>query len=499
MAAWQLGLSVPEGDDALHVRIARAVADDIGRGRLSRGARLPGSRSLAESLGVHRNTVLAAYRELAGQGWIRTDRARGTFVEGPVEELPRAPAGATARRAPFHLASARDPRFGPAPAPLAGGSEGRDALLLSGGRPDPRLFPVELLARAYRRVLRRDGRRLLDYGDARGHAGLRTELAAMLCTRRGLAVGAEDLLVTRGSQMALSLVAGALLEPGDRVAVEAYGYPPAWAAFRAAGAEVVALPVDEEGLDVEALLSAHRAAPLRAVYVTPHHQYATGATLSAARRLSLLAFAAAERVALIEDDYDHEYHYDGKPVLPLASADRVGSVLYVGSLSKVLAPGLRIGYVAAAPAVIERLTRMRLRVDRQGDLPTEAALAELFEEGELQRHIWRTRRIYRARRDALVRALAERLGERVQVRVPAGGIAMWAHAPSLDVDRWAEACAERRVYFVPGRQIRFDGRASSHARLGFARHDEAELGEAVARMAEAAAAVARSGRRRRAQ
>lgn len=303
----------------------------------------------------------------------------------------------------------------------------------------------------------------------------------MLAQTRGLAIGPDELVITRGSQMALYLLGAALLERGDTVAVESLGYEPAWSAFAAHGGQIRAVPLDEHGLAVDALF---KSPPPRAVYVTPHHQYPTTVPLSADRRVALLAWAAKHRVAIIEDDYDNEYHYDGRPLLPLAAADRHGSVATVGTLSKVVAPGLRIGWIAAPTAVVERIAKLRAVVDGQGSLPTEAAVAELLEDGELQRHIWRTKRAYHRRRDALVDALKRQLPDTLSFEVPAGGMALWTTVdPSVDVQAWADAARAKGVAVTVGRQYAVDRRARPNLRLGFARHTETELSRAVKRLA----------------
>jgi GntR family transcriptional regulator/MocR family aminotransferase len=279
--------------------------------------------------------------------------------------------------------------------------------------------------------------------------------------------------------MALDLVARVLLGRGDAVAVEALGYRPAWDALAAYGAKLVPVPVDAQGLDVDALARLARRRKLRAVYVTPHHQYPTTATLGAARRLALLELARAHRFAILEDDYDHELNYDGRPILPLAARDEAGTVVYVGTLSKVLAPGLRVGYVVAPRKVQDSLVRARLRLDRQGDLVLERALASLFEEGEIERHALRMRRTYRARRDAFVALLRDQLGDRLSFTVPLGGMALWAEAFGIDVDAWAARARKRRVVLQTGRHFTFDGARLSCLRLGFAALDEDELARAV--------------------
>jgi GntR family transcriptional regulator/MocR family aminotransferase len=467
----------------LFLQIARAVADDVRRGRLRPGDALPGSRTLADALGVHRNTVLAAYRELDAEGFIRTSAARATFVSHDLPEHAPRRLGAAARRdeTPARPGFDLAPWRGAEPPPLPPG-----VLSMSGGVPDPRLVPTAALARAYRRTLRARGREVLAYGDPRGHERLRVALAEMLRARRGLDATADDIVVTRGSQMAIDLVARALVRPGDVVAVEALGYPPAWDALRLAGATLVPLPVDAAGLSIDALERLAGSRAVRAVYLTPHHQYPTTVTLGAGRRMALLDLARRHRIAVLEDDYDHEFHYEGRPVLPLASADRDGVVVHVGTLSKILAPGLRIGFVVAPRALAERLAALRRVVDRQGDQAIECAVAELVEDGELARHARRVRRIYAARRDALARALERHLGGVLSFAMPAGGMAVWARAPrGVDVDAWAARALERGVSVHPGRRFAFDGRPRRALRLAFAALDERELAEAVRRLAAA--------------
>jgi GntR family transcriptional regulator/MocR family aminotransferase len=339
-------------------------------------------------------------------------------------------------------------------------------------------------------VLRRS--ELLNYGDPRGHLRLREALAIMLRAQRGLSVTADDILVTRGSQMALALGARTVLAPGDVVAIEAFGYRPAWTALRAAGARLVALPVDRDGVRVDALAELCERERVRAVYVTPHHQYPTTATLSAARRLALLELAARKRFAIFEDDYDHEFHYEGRPILPLASADDAGTVVYVGTLSKVLAPALRIGYMVAPHDALARVTAERFYLDRQGDQVTECAIAELLEDGELQRHVRRTRRHYLRRRDLFVRLLQRAFGDRLKFRVPHGGMALWARIDArVSAERWLAESAARGVLFHAGKQFHFGERAVPFARMGYAALTELEIAEAVRRLERAWRAAAR--------
>lgn len=485
MSKWDLNLTLDDSPAMpVFLRIARAISNEVRRGRLRPGDPLTGSRTLAQQLQVHRNTVVASYAELVQEGWVETRRAGGTFISRVLpDRAPRRFAGMSAPRLDL------PPQLGFDLRPEAGAyetSRPSGILSLATGAPDPRLVPFEALARAYRRALHSKGKELLDYGDARGNARLRAALASMVAATRGLAGSADSVAVTRGSQMAFYLVARALISPGDVVAVEALGYPATWAALKQIGARIVPVPVDESGLRIDALEKLLAVERVRAVYATPHHQYPTMAVLSPGRRLQLLELARKHRMAIIEDDYDHEFHYQGRPVLPLASADSAGVVIYIGTLSKILAPGLRLGFVVAPVPLIERIAWIRTLVDRQGDLALESAVAELIEDGEVQRHARRMRRIYLARRDAVVEALRTHLGSALTFHVPSGGIALWARASGgIDVDRWAARALSLKVAFAPGRQFAFDGLPRPYARLAFASLNESELREAVRRMASA--------------
>ena len=469
----------PDDGTPLFRRVSQAIANEIRSGRLTPGTILPGSRALAEALGLHRNTVVASYRELEAEGWVVTELGSGTFVAPAPPGACGPPRGAGVASEPGYSVAQPLPFEFPPPQPPG-------TFALTRGAPDVRLLPTAELARAYRRVLRRDSRALLTYGDPHGHARLRQALSAMLRAARGIDAPPAGILVTRGSQMALDLVARAVLEPGDVVAVEALGSPPVWTCFRTAGLTLLPVPVDAGGLCVDDLVALSQRRRIRAVYVTPHHQFPTTSVMPVARRTALLEFARANRVAVIEDDYDHEFHYDGRPVTPLAAQDEAGVVIYVGTLSKVLAPGLRMGFAVAPPPVIERMTSLRVSMDLQGDLAAESAVAEFFESGGFGRHIRRMRGVYRSRRDVMVDALRRELGNGLQFMVPSGGMALWAQvAAQVDVDEWAREASSHGVVIRSGRMYDFEGTSRSHLRLGFTCHNEQELQEAVKRMAVA--------------
>ena len=464
----------------MYLRIAHALMREIHRGRFRPGDALPGYRSLAEQLGVSRNTVMSAYRELQAEGWLTSTPGEGsTVAAAPPAHLPEHARVERAPTPPERPAIGFD--LGAPPAQATAGTP-RGLLEVASGVPDPRLLPGAALARAYRRALL-IGRGANAGGDPQGHPKLREALAHLLSSSRAIAARADQVLVTRGSQMALFLLGEALFAPGEAVAVEALGPPAAWEAFVRAGARCLPIPVDGEGLQVDALETLVASTPLRAVLVTPQRQYPTLAVLSPQRRARLLALARERRLAVIELDPDSEFQFEGRPAAPLAAEDTAGVVVHVGTLSKIFSPDLRLGFVHAPLPLLRRMSALRAAYDRHGDPVLERAMAELMEDGELQRHVNRMNQIYRSRRDAVCEALASELDGTVEVAPPNGGLAIWAKVRSgLDVDGWAARALERGISFRPGRRFAFDGAPVAGLRLGFSNYPEPELREVVRRM-----------------
>lgn len=479
MRRWDLTIALdPERELSLFLQLAHAIAEDIQRGRLKPGDPLPGSRELAAYLGVNRNTVIASYDELAAEGLVVTRMGSGTFVARPAAAPATPPALAgDIPTYPLHPAvfpvAAQEP---PAPG----------MLLMARGSPDVRLLPARALARAFRRAIGLHGRTLLTYTDPRGHERLRNGLAAMLTHTRDLLTTPRDVMITRGSEQGIDLVARTLLAPGDVVVVEALGYPPAWSILKLAGARMLPVPVDADGLDIDALEALLEQQRVRAVFVTPHHQFPTATVMSTTRRRRLAELSLQHRFIIIEDDYDHEFHYEGRPVLPIAAGTARANVVYIGSLSNLLAPGFSTGFIVAPAPVLERLVATRAACDAQGDAAVECAIAELFEDGEFLRHVRRMRQAYATRRDALVAALVRHLGSAVDFEVPGGGMALWARVDEgIDVAAWASAGEREGVLFRDSRGYDFMQGDPPFVRLGFTYHDEAELDQAVRGMARA--------------
>jgi GntR family transcriptional regulator/MocR family aminotransferase len=463
------------------LQIANAVIEAIRRGRLAPGTALPGTRELAARIGVNRKTVQQSYDELIAQGWLTTEATRGTFVSAMLPSMgPDTISASTARRDAAFALRRRAPDL-PVALPATG------VLRFDDGAPDTRLIPAELVSRAWRRALLDGSRRnRLGYGDPRGSLALREAVAAMLQADRGLDCTAANICITRGSQMAIYLAARLLAATGDEVIFERLSYPPARAAFAAAGAKILVIGLDEQGAVIDGVETYCQDGKVRAIYTTPHHQFPTTVVLPQQRRIQLLALAEQYGFAIVEDDYDHEFHFAHRPMLPLASAHDFSRLIYIGSISKLLSPSLRIGYLVAAPEVINRAAAEIMMIDRQGDPVTEAAVAELMTSGALKSHTRKVLRIYERRRECLAESLRRELGDKIEFSLPPGGLALWVNfAPGLDVAALETAGLLHGVGITPGQAFASNGDKTNGVRLGFGSMDEVELQEAVRRLGRA--------------
>lgn len=467
----------------VYMQIIQALIRDIERGRLTSGDFLPSSRELAEALGVNRKTVVLAYEDLIAQGWLSSAGTRGTMVSLSLPEPGKGVDGTAAhpeQDAPAEYRFAEPPAR---PLALPAGTGPK----LDEGTPDGRLFPAELLARAYRSAVQRASREnRLQYRDPRGSPALRESIAQMLKSQRGLTVGADNICITRGSQNGIFLATQILIEPGDAVIVEELTYEPAVAAFRACGAKILPVRLDEDGINIDDVEAACRRHAVRAVFVTPHHQFPTTVALRPERRLRLLECARQFGFAVIEDDYDHEFHFESQPLLPMAGY-APGRVIYVGSLSKLLLPALRIGYIAAPREVIDAVAHMISLTDGMGNTLTEDAAAELIENGELRRHARKVRQVYAQRRIAFAETIETVLDDLVDYDMPDGGLAFWLRfRRQADLDHVEERAPAKGLRFASSRSFVAREGATRGLRIGFASMTEREARAAIAALRAAA-------------
>jgi GntR family transcriptional regulator/MocR family aminotransferase len=432
----------------LHRQLYDGLRHAILAGRLRTGARLPSTRTLAGDLGVSRNTVLAAFGQLLAEGYLEGRVGAGTTVAQTLPEaLLRARPEARGSLAPGvrpRLSRRGLAIVGTRPAPGRGAPVARP---FRPGLPGIDAFPFEVWTRLVARRWRRVPRQLLDYGDPAGFGPLRDAVAAYLRESRAVRGEAEQVIVVSGAQQAVDLAARVLLDPGDAAWVEDPGYPGARGALAAAGARIVPVPVDAEGLDVTA--GAARAPDARLVHVTPSHQYPLGVTMSLARRLALLEWASRSGAWVLEDDYDSEYRYAGRPLAALQGLDTAGRVIYAGTFSKVLFPALRLGYLVVPPDLADAFLAARALADRHPPSVTQAALADFIEGGHFARHIRRTRALYAERQAALVRAASRVLEGVLSVRPAESGMHLVGWLPGGVDDRAAAEAALRHGLEAP--------------------------------------------------
>lgn len=484
LRSWNLNLVLSRSSTlAVYLQIAQQIIDEIKRGRLLPSTIMPGTRELAESLKVNRKTVRLAYDELIAQGWLTTEQRRGTFVSAKLPSfVPR-------KHASMQVTDIHTPQFTSYARHLAPVDQRalNQVIDFNDGIPDTRLIPFEMLSRAFRHALVDSSRaNRLGYDDPKGMLVLRQAIAAMLNMERGLSVSEENTCIVRGSQMGIFLAARILTRPGDCVVVEKLSYPPAREAFRSCGAQILNVGLDQQGLDVDELETLCKQHRVRAIYVTPHHQFPTTVMMSAERRLKLLMLAEQYDFVIVEDDYDHEFHFHHHPVFPLASDDLAGRVVYVGSLSKVLAPGLRVGYLVASSKFIHQCSSEIMLIDRQGNSVTELAISELMESGEIKRHIRRTLKIYNERRNILVDLVRDDLCEFVSFEPPVGGLALWLRLnKGIDIDAFVQKALLERVRVLPGSLFSEATTEINGIRLGFGSLDAAELTAGIQRLKRA--------------
>jgi GntR family transcriptional regulator/MocR family aminotransferase len=432
---------------------------------------------LAELLELHRQTIVAAYDEGLAQGWLESRAGSGTYVAAHVpKQIPQRLdlVSTTFQTQPGYAFDTKPHLFRPVLTNRAG-------LRLDDGFPDIRLAPMDELSRAYRSYFRwGNPQQHFGYGDTKGHPLLREQLSYHLNETRGLQTTPDNILITRGSIMGLHLACQVLLRPGDAVVVGETTWAGATMNIQQTSAQVLTVPVDQHGMNVDKLAELIARQPIRMVYVTPHHHYPTTVTLRADRRVRLLQLAEQHGFVILEDDYDYDFHYLSRPILPLASADQKGMVVYVGSLTKSVAPAFRIGYVVAPTALIDELARLRRIIDRQGDPMLEFAVGQLFKNGDMKRHFRKALRTYHSRCDLFCDLLANELSDAIQFTKPDGGLAVWAtFGPEIDPELLAGQAGQMGLSFASGLTHNPPGQRLNGTRLGFASSTEAELTQSV--------------------
>ncbi len=467
---WKLEIQIDYAcDKAIYLQIADAVIADIQSGRLKSGTALPGSRKLAQDLQVNRNTVVEALNVLLNEEWLVSRERKGTFVSDVLPAFRK------------NKATEKDQEIN-----KSNDKQGF-RIRFDDGHPDSKIAPVAELARAYRQIFNRKARwQMMGYGNELGDIAFRTAIVQMLNHQRGLQTDEDSMCVTRGSQMAMYLAAHCLFEKGDSVLVEHPGYQPAWTAFRDAGATLLPVRVDGEGLlleDVSRYLKTHK--NIKAIYTTPHHQYPTTVTLSLQRRMELIHLSNEYGFTIIEDDYDNEFHFGYRPILPLSSYTELKNYVYIGTMSKVVAPALRIGYlVSNDKLLIKKAGALRKIIDVQGDAIMEQAVLQLIQDGTIKRHLKKATHYYRSKRNFTESLLKKYLENKINYTLPEGGLAFWI-VPDKPVNwpQLSQKMHEKGIQIISPDVYSFDGTING-MRLGYGSLSEKELEESIITLAK---------------
>jgi DNA-binding transcriptional MocR family regulator len=458
----------------LYRQLACHIQQRIRSGALPTGTRLPTVRQLAQQLGVTRLTIHSAYAELAAGGWVEATVGRGTFV---AEQDERAPLPATSE-----LGQEVTPRG--VLNDMLRMAQIPGLLSLAMNDPDPDAFPLRDWQRCTEEALEQGGPRMMGYATSQGDQSLRSALATLV-HERGLTVGPDEIMVTGGTTQAISLMCEALARPGDTVLVEQPTYLGALNIMAARGLRPVGIATDDDGLQIDALERALKQQRPALIYTIPTFQNPSGVCLSAERRAALLALAERYNVPIIEDDVYGRLGYEGPPPPALKAADARGIVVHVGSLSKILMPGLRMGYIVAAPALLQQLSASRQASDLCSPLLTQRALALFIGRGLLASHIRRSLPRYRERRDALLRAMEQHFPTGVFWTQPRGGFSCWVALPAgSSVTELYLAAIERGVAFAPGDVFCTAPLARPHLRLSFGTQTPHAITEAVSILGE---------------
>jgi GntR family transcriptional regulator/MocR family aminotransferase len=453
----------------VYMQITNSVIHNIRRGILRSGLKLPGARELAKILKIHRKTLQTAYDELMAQGWVEIIPRKGTFIVRDLPEIKPSKIPFSQRlsgypeRTAFSIDTNKIPDF------PASNMQYSKELILDDGLPDIRLAPTELLMKEYRGLSKLTAfKKYYRYGGPKGAAYLLETLSVYLNETRGLAISENNILITKGAQMGIYLAAKLLLKPGDNVIVGEPGYFAAVITFRQADAAINRVPIDEHGIDVDQIEKLCNKKKIKLLYVIPHHHYPTTVTLIPERRMRLLELAAHYKFAIIEDDYDYDFHYNSSPVLPIASLDQHGNTIYIGTLTKTFVPAIRIGFVIAPENYINAVSNLRRAIDWQGDSMMEVAMAQLYKNGTIERHIKKAVKLYRERRDYFCTQLKNKIGEHIFFNIPDGGMAVWAKFKGIDLKLVAGRAAGKGLIMNNGTLYNSINKDYNATRLGFA-------------------------------
>jgi GntR family transcriptional regulator / MocR family aminotransferase len=472
----------PRGPEPLHQQLYRQIRDELRSGSFSdTSSRLPSSRTLATDLGISRAPVRLAFSKLHVEGYIRSKTGSGTFVADPLPE--------TFLKA--HLQVERPLRISDRVKTIPdkrvgkqfdlGISEAAPGVSLIPGHPAVDEFPIGVWERFRAQVLGKKGAHLLRYASNRGDADLRKAIATYLCDFRGAHCHPDQIVIVAGMQQAILISAMALLNPGEAAWVEDPGYHMVQRTFGFAGAAVVPRPIDEEGI---VIVQPPKQPLPRIIYTTPSHQFPLGVTMSPRRRTALIDFARANDAVIFEDDYNSEFRFTGPPLPCLQGLDSSGRVIYAGTMSKILYPSLRLGYILAPEQLVDSIAKVRTVIDQHSPAIDQATLARFITEGFFLSHIKRMRKIYAERREFFINEFNKLLSDRFILQIPEAGLnfVAWLRRES-DFERVARVRAQIGVRPSPLSFYCIQAKLKSAFVFGFAAWTPAQIRESLVKLA----------------
>ncbi len=486
----------------LHRQLYEEIRRAILSGRLLRGKKVPSTRALAESLGISRATVTLAYEFLLSEGYLQSTTGSGTYVCRQLPEaLMRTDVKDGKRRATLETekpkrSSRRLSKYGSylKERPWFAYGEDEPEIQFSFGRPDMEQFPIKVWIQIASQVAKQNEFSLLDCpSKSQGYLPLRQTIAAHLGKSRAVTCSPEQIIIVNGSQQGIDLVTRILIDRGDQVGIEEPGYIGAKKAFEVAGAQLVGIPIDESGIIVGKLKDTAYSG-MKLLYCTPSHQFPTGAVLTLPRRLELLNWAKTNGTYLIEDDYDSEYRYSGRPVPSLAGLDHSENVIYIGTFSKVMFPALRLGYMVIPQGLVDVFSRAKFLADRHSPLFQQQILAEFIKAGHYERHIRRMRVLYEHRRKVVIAALKHEFDKNVEVLGENAGISILIRLHErFNDDEFVKSARQLGVGLVRTNNFYLSEAPAHEFLLNYAGLSDELIQEGVARLAKAAAATRRPG------
>ncbi|TYB75983.1 PLP-dependent aminotransferase family protein [Bizionia saleffrena] len=452
---------------SIYIQIAQQIINAIQRGYLPEGTVLPGTRKFSALLSINRNTAVAVYEELASQGWVDVIANKGTFVLKP-EKKTAAIKGASQGLDKLN-AYPKTAGFPFEPSINLASTEEFSVCkyVINDGQPDLRLHPTHQFSRWYSASMKRAS--LISKWNQRqeqSYTTFSTALCNYLNATRGFHIKPYNIVSTRSTEMSLYIVSQLLIQKNDVVLVGHLSHYKSNMIFQQAGANIITIPVDTQGIDVDFIEQNFTKQSIRCVYVCAHRQYPTTVTLSAERRLKLLKLAKSYGFAIIEDDFDYDFQFDGSAMVPMASADGQGVVIYLGRLGQSFFPSFQIGFVVAPENIIKEAKNYLQILDKQGDLIQKQILKELISEGEIHRLIKKNSTVYKQRRDLLCACLQRHFNAHATWQVPVGGLAVWlCFEPTISLIKLAETTKKNNL-FLP-KTILYQNRDICAIRLGF--------------------------------